>query len=148
MLSCYNKFCYIILFITPPPPPTPYKINLLIAINKFGSFLLTPPPKTSPSPLQGGGKWRKNGGVKNERRNIQNLHSLSPVPRWFSTPPLPLFLHSPPFISRKLLKKGAEEKVGRRGWLRKKVWCVCVCVCGGGGGRGGLEKNYSRKKET
>ena len=73
------------------PPPPPYNIILLIVINKFGSFLLTPPSSDLTPPYRGGRNWRKN-----ERGNIQTLHS---------PPPPLLFLES-------CRKNGSEEKVG------------------------------------
>ena len=78
------------LFFVYPPPTT------LLSQPTLPQFFLQP--------------FFNNFGAKNERGKVQDLHSSSPV--MILQPPPPLFL--------KLLKKGAEEKVGGRGCLRKK----------------------------
>ena len=70
--------------------PTPYNINLLIAINKFGFFPLTPPSSDLTLPFTVGEEW-----------GSQDLHSLSPV-----------ILHFPSLFLVSCWKKGLKKKWG------------------------------------
>ena len=85
-------------FTLPPPPPN--NTILLIVMNEFGSFLLTPPSGDLTLPPFIGGK--REVEVKWEWRMKGEIFRIS-------TP-----LLTPPLVtSRKLLKKRAEENIGR-----------------------------------